>query len=58
MAIDPNFLRVHIRASSCHISLGESEAVVALFKGCLCSMKYVIDLKLEVEASEGMRKEQ
>ena len=57
MAIDPNFLRVHIRAASCHLSLGESEAAVALFKGCLRSVKDVIDLKLAAEASEGVRKE-
>jgi DnaJ family protein C protein 7 len=58
MAIDPNFLRVQIRAASCHLSLGESEAAVALFKGCLCSVKDVIDLKIAAEASEGVRKAQ
>lgn len=58
MAIDPNFLRVQIRAASCHLLLGETEEAVALFKGCLRSVKDITDLKIAGEASEGVRKAQ
>lgn len=54
MAIDPNFLRVQIRAASCHLSLGETEEAVALFKGCLRPVKDII----AGEATEGLRKAQ
>lgn len=60
MAIDPKFLRVQLRAASCHLSLGESEAAVSLFKGCLCLAQKVdnLDLKIASEASEGLRRAQ
>ncbi|GLJ47550.1 hypothetical protein SUGI_1004220 [Cryptomeria japonica] len=60
MAIDPNFLRVQLRAASCHLSLGESEAAVSLFKACLRLAQEVdnLDLKLASEASEGLRRAQ
>ncbi|XP_024539126.1 uncharacterized protein LOC9653764 isoform X2 [Selaginella moellendorffii] len=60
IAVDPNFLRVRIRAGSCHLSLGEPEAALAFFQDCLNRARDSDggDSKIALEALEGLRKTQ
>ncbi|KAJ7522446.1 hypothetical protein O6H91_18G010800 [Diphasiastrum complanatum] len=60
MAVDPSFLRVHLRAASCHLALGETEAAASLFGECLRRSKDDVgdDPKIVSEALEGIRKSQ
>ncbi|KAJ7561944.1 hypothetical protein O6H91_03G048600 [Diphasiastrum complanatum] len=60
MTVDPNFLRVQLRAASCHLALGETEAAISLFKECLKHSKEdrPTDGKVRIEASDGLRKAQ
>lgn len=60
IVVDPSFLRVRLRAASCHIALGESKAAATIFKECL---KYAkegsqADSKIAAEAIEGLKKTQ
>ncbi|XP_048446313.1 dnaJ homolog subfamily C member 7 isoform X2 [Pyrus x bretschneideri] len=58
-AIDPNFLKVQVRASNCYLALGEVEDASHNFRRCLqlANDEYV-DRKIAVEASDGLRKAQ
>ncbi|CAI0450204.1 unnamed protein product [Linum tenue] len=57
--IDPNFLRVQLRAASCYLALGEVENASNFFKKCLqLGSDVCVDRKIEVEASEGLQKAQ
>ncbi|XP_043725168.1 uncharacterized protein LOC122671794 isoform X2 [Telopea speciosissima] len=56
-AIDPNFLKVQVRAANCHLALGEIEDATKCFKICLQSGTDVcLDRKLVIEASNGLQK--
>ncbi|XP_010519774.1 PREDICTED: uncharacterized protein LOC104799115 isoform X2 [Tarenaya hassleriana] len=58
-SIDPNFLRVQVRAGNCYLSLGEIEDASRYFKKCLqCGSDICVDRKIFVEASEGLQKAQ
>lgn len=58
-AIDPNFLRVQVRAANCHLALGEVEDASRYFRKCLQSGSDIcVDRKIAVEASEGLWKAQ
>ncbi|XP_057456752.1 uncharacterized protein LOC130747748 isoform X2 [Lotus japonicus] len=57
--IDPNFLRVQLRAANCCLALGEMEGASHYFKMCLQSGADVcVDRKIAVEASDGLQKAQ
>ncbi|KAG6557034.1 hypothetical protein Mapa_000960 [Marchantia paleacea] len=58
MAVDPNFLRVRLRAASCHLALGEIDAAEAAYKECLRRAKddSQPDTKVSQESTEGLRK--
>eukprot|EP00258_Populus_trichocarpa_P017589 XP_006379059.2 uncharacterized protein LOC18102027 isoform X2 [Populus trichocarpa] len=58
-AIDPNFLRVQVRAANCYLALGEVEDAVQYFKRCLrLGIDVRVDQKTAVEASDGLQKAQ
>ncbi|KAJ4979280.1 hypothetical protein NE237_010060 [Protea cynaroides] len=58
-AIDPNFLKVQVRAANCHLALGEIEEAEKYFKICLQSGTDVcLDRKLVIEAANGLQKAQ
>ncbi|XP_042480808.1 uncharacterized protein LOC122061558 isoform X2 [Macadamia integrifolia] len=58
-AIDPNFLKVQVRAANCHLALGEIEEAAKYFKICLQSGTGVcLGRKLVIEASDGLQKAQ
>ncbi|MED6181458.1 hypothetical protein PIB30_019533 [Stylosanthes scabra] len=57
--LDPNFLKVQLRAANCYLALGEVEDASKYFKKCLQSgIDVCVDRKLAVEASEGLQKAQ
>ncbi|KAF5447736.1 hypothetical protein F2P56_033263 [Juglans regia] len=57
--IDPNFLKVQLRAANCYLSLGEVEDASKYFKRCLQSGSDIcVDRKIAVEASDGLQKAQ
>ncbi|KAK6925573.1 DnaJ domain [Dillenia turbinata] len=59
VSIDPNFLRVQVRAANCYLALGEVEDASRIFKKCLRSGSDVcVDRKIVVEASAGLQKAQ
>ncbi|CAN6560409.1 unnamed protein product [Malus baccata var. baccata] len=58
-AIDPNFLKVQVRASKCYLALGEVEDASQHFRRCLQLANDVcLDRKIAVEASDGLQKAQ
>ncbi|KAK9068414.1 hypothetical protein SSX86_012527 [Deinandra increscens subsp. villosa] len=58
-AIDPNFLKVQVRAAHCYLAIGEVENATVQYMKCLQSGNDVcVDRKLLVDASEGLEKAQ
>ncbi|XP_076950129.1 uncharacterized protein LOC143623009 isoform X2 [Bidens hawaiensis] len=58
-AIDPNFLKVQVRAAHCYLAIGEVENATVQYVKCLQSGSDVcVDRKLLVDASEGLEKAQ
>ncbi|KAI3677220.1 hypothetical protein L1987_86843 [Smallanthus sonchifolius] len=58
-AIDPNFLKVQVRAAHCYLAIGEVENSTFQYMKCLQSGGDIcIDRKLLVDASEGLEKAQ
>nr|XP_043611364.1 uncharacterized protein LOC122582995 [Erigeron canadensis] len=58
-AIDPNFVKVQVRAAYCYLAIGEVEKATLQYMKCLQSGSDVcVDRKLLVEASEGLEKAQ
>ncbi|KAI9195311.1 hypothetical protein LWI28_013696 [Acer negundo] len=57
-ALDPNFLRVQVRAANCYLTLGEVEDASRYFRKCLQSSDVCVDRKVAVEASDGLQKAQ
>ncbi|KAI7725703.1 hypothetical protein M8C21_018148 [Ambrosia artemisiifolia] len=58
-AIDPNFLKVQVRAAHCYLAIGEVENATLQYMKCLQSGSDVcVDRKLLVDASEGLEKAQ
>lgn len=56
-AIDPNFLRVQLRAAQCCLALGEVEEATGYFKKILhLGSDVCVDRKIAIEASEGLQK--
>ncbi|KAE8731617.1 Heat shock protein DnaJ with tetratricopeptide repeat, putative isoform 3 [Hibiscus syriacus] len=59
ISIDPNFLRVQLRAANCYLALGEVENAMCYFRKCLQSGTDVcVDRKVAVESSDGLQKAQ
>lgn len=60
MAVDPSFFRVHLRAASCYLVLGEIDLAATAFKECLAQAKESkkLDPKVLADASEGLKKAQ
>ncbi|KAK8645361.1 hypothetical protein V6N13_119195 [Hibiscus sabdariffa] len=59
ISIDPNFLRVQLRAANCYLAIGEVENAMCYFRKCLQSETDVcVDRKVAVEASDGLQKAQ
>ncbi|EXB88167.1 DnaJ homolog subfamily C member 7 [Morus notabilis] len=57
--IDPNFLRVQVRAANCYLAIGEVEDASRHFRRCLQAESDVcVDRKIAVEASDGLQKAQ
>ncbi|KAK9291049.1 hypothetical protein L1049_009233 [Liquidambar formosana] len=58
-ALDPNFLKVQMRAANYHLTLGEVEDALQLFNKCLESGGVVcLDRRIIIEASDGLQKAQ
>ncbi|XP_022854759.1 uncharacterized protein LOC111376064 isoform X2 [Olea europaea var. sylvestris] len=58
-ALDPNFIRVQVRAANCYLALGEVENATLHFTKCLqAGPEVCVDRKLLIEASEGLEKVQ
>ncbi|XP_058107235.1 uncharacterized protein LOC131250873 [Magnolia sinica] len=56
-SIDPNFLKVQVRAANCYLALGEIEEALKHFKKCLQAGNDVsFDQKIRIEASDGLQK--
>ncbi|XAR68475.1 hypothetical protein NMG60_11003599 [Bertholletia excelsa] len=56
VALDPNFLKVQIRAANCHLALGEIEDAQQYFNKCLESARAVcLDRRITIEASNGLQ---
>lgn len=57
--IDPNFLKVQIRAANCHLILGEVENALNYFNKCLATGADIcLDRRLVIEAADGLQKAQ
>lgn len=57
--LDPNFLKVQMRAGNCHLVLGEVEDALQYFSKCLESGRIVcLDRRLMIEASDNLLKAQ
>ncbi|XP_075658269.1 uncharacterized protein LOC142628143 [Castanea sativa] len=57
--IDPNFLKVQLRAANCYLDLGEVEDASKYFKRCLpLGSDICVDRNIAVEASDGLQKAQ
>lgn len=55
--LDPNFLKVRLRAANCHLMLGEVEDAVQYFSKFRESGGYVcLDRKVALEAADGLHK--
>ncbi|XP_024156510.1 uncharacterized protein LOC112164526 isoform X1 [Rosa chinensis] len=58
-AIDPNFLKVQVRAANCYLTLGEVQDASQHFRRCLqLASDVCVDQKIVVEASDGLQKAQ
>lgn len=58
MAVDPLFVRVHLRAAGCHLALGETELAATAFKECLRQAQEAskVDSRVLADVSEGLKK--
>ncbi|GMI63337.1 hypothetical protein HRI_000003000 [Hibiscus trionum] len=55
--LDPNFLKVYVRAANCHLLLGEIENAVRCFSKCLGSGADVcLDRRITIDAAYGLQK--
>ncbi|KAK8713399.1 hypothetical protein V6N13_148617 [Hibiscus sabdariffa] len=55
--LDPNFLKVYVRAANCHLLLGETENAVRCFSKCLGSEADVcLDRRITIDAADGLQK--
>ncbi|KAL6202739.1 hypothetical protein ACLB2K_026444 [Fragaria x ananassa] len=58
-AIDPNFLKVQVRAANCYLTLGEVQDASQHFSRCLhLASDVCVDQKIAAEASDGLQKAQ
>ncbi|XWS66304.1 hypothetical protein CRYUN_Cryun05aG0188100 [Craigia yunnanensis] len=58
-ALDPNFLKVYVRAANCHLLLGETENAIWYFRKCLGSGADVcLDRRITIDAADGLQKAQ
>ncbi|GAV60423.1 DnaJ domain-containing protein/TPR_11 domain-containing protein [Cephalotus follicularis] len=57
--LDPDFLKVYVRAANCHLVLGEVENAMLCFNKCLESGAGVcLDRRVTIEAADGVQKAQ
>ncbi|XVF07172.1 hypothetical protein REPUB_Repub06bG0115500 [Reevesia pubescens] len=58
-SLDPNFLKVNVRAGNCHLLLGETENAIQYFNKCLGSGADVcLDRRITIDAADGLQKAQ
>ncbi|OMO54363.1 Tetratricopeptide TPR-1 [Corchorus olitorius] len=58
-ALDPNFLKVYLRAANCHLLLGETENSVWYFTKCLgAGADVCLDRRITIDAADGLQKAQ
>ncbi|XP_051138748.1 TPR repeat-containing thioredoxin TTL4 isoform X2 [Andrographis paniculata] len=56
-ALEPNFLKVILRAGNCYLVLGEIEEAIQCFGKCLNSgSDFCLDRRFTIEAAEGLQK--
>ncbi|KAL3819758.1 hypothetical protein ACJIZ3_005663 [Penstemon smallii] len=56
-ALDPNFLKVSLRAGNCYLVLGEVDDAILWYNKCLGSGSGVcLDRKITIEAADGIQK--
>ncbi|XP_038881868.1 uncharacterized protein LOC120073225 [Benincasa hispida] len=57
--LDPNFLKVQVRAGNCHLLLGGTENALQYFSKCLESRDGIcLDRRMIIEAADGLQKAQ
>ncbi|XP_023544333.1 uncharacterized protein LOC111803943 [Cucurbita pepo subsp. pepo] len=57
--LDPNFLKVQVRAANCHLLLGKIENALQYFSKCLESREGIcLDRRMVIEAADGLQKAQ
>ncbi|OMO51123.1 Tetratricopeptide TPR-1 [Corchorus capsularis] len=58
-ALDPNFLKVYLRAANCHLLLGETENAVRYFTKCLgAGADVCLDRRITIDAADGLQRAQ
>ncbi|MBA0684221.1 hypothetical protein Goari_025816, partial [Gossypium aridum] len=58
-ALDPNFLKVNVRAGNCYLLLGETDNAIRYFNKCFSSGADVcLDRRIRVDAADGLQKAQ
>ncbi|PHT54584.1 hypothetical protein CQW23_09046 [Capsicum baccatum] len=58
-ALDPQFLKVKLRAANCYLLLGEVEEALKYYNNCLESrINLCLDRRITIEAAEGLQKAQ
>ncbi|KAA3455313.1 dentin sialophosphoprotein isoform X6 [Gossypium australe] len=58
-ALDPNFLKVNVRAGNCYLLLGETDNAIRYFNKCFSSGAEVcLDHRIRVDAADGLQKAQ
>ncbi|KAH1090538.1 hypothetical protein J1N35_017795 [Gossypium stocksii] len=58
-ALDPNFLKVNVRAGNCYLLLGETDNAIRYFNKCFSSGADVcVDRRIRVDAADGLQKAQ
>ncbi|KAK4837008.1 hypothetical protein QYF36_002084 [Acer negundo] len=58
-AMDPNFLKAHVRAANCHLMLGEVENAMQYYNKLLESgAGLCLDRRITIEAADGLQKAQ
>jgi DnaJ family protein C protein 7 len=55
-SLNPNFLKVHIRAGNCHLLFGEADEAIKYFSKCLeRGNKVCLDRRITIEAADGVQ---
>ncbi|CAN4089858.1 unnamed protein product [Withania somnifera] len=58
-ALDPEFIKVKLKAANCYLVLGETEEAIKCYSNCLESrINLCLDRKITIDAAEGLQKAQ